>query len=199
MKSRELTVAPNLTGLDDFIKQLDFTYEMLVNAGCLGLFELGHKVIRKSQEMVPVDTGALFNSAFVDMPRVDRHLLLVRIGYGGANAQTNPKTGKSSDFYAVDVHENFRMRHAHGRKAKFLEIPYLWVARSRMVPFMAEHLSVVFLGAPPRWLQGPTSQSMRFWLRRGGREFALPKRNSSRIPKEVSSAFKELQKNRRDW
>lgn len=42
---------------------------------------------------------------------------------GGANNVLNPKTGKPVRWYAARVHEDLKMPHAPGKKAKFLEDP----------------------------------------------------------------------------
>lgn len=67
---------------------------------------------------VPRDTEALANSAFIEQDANGD----VDFGYGGDNAQTNPKTGESSEDYMVEVHERLDLYHPVG-KAKFLEDP----------------------------------------------------------------------------
>jgi len=65
----------------------------------------------RSQELVPVDTGALQRSFFMS---ADQRVggVVVYMGYGRYG---NP-------WYAALVHENMFFRHAKGKSAKFLEI-----------------------------------------------------------------------------
>ena|SRR5690242_17900092 len=80
-------------------------------------------IMAQSKELVPVDTGTLRASGFVLPPVQDGTVMRVELGYGGPAAKINPKTGESSDGYAVYVHENLEAHHPHGM-AKFLEIPF---------------------------------------------------------------------------
>jgi len=73
-----------------------------------GLVLAGLFLQRKSQQVVPVDTGALKASAFTRKTGVGR--------------STNVTVGYTMD-YAVFVHENLDARHKPGKTAKYLERP----------------------------------------------------------------------------
>lgn len=62
-------------------------------------------------DYVPVDTSALKNSGFVNLPEVSGSRTTVTFGFGGPAAP-----------YAVYVHEDLTKRHTVGQ-AKYLEIP----------------------------------------------------------------------------
>jgi hypothetical protein len=71
--------------------------------------DLKETVLPASQELVPVDTGALKQSGFVDGPE---------IGAGSASAEIGYDTP-----YALIQHENLALNHPHGGEPKFLETP----------------------------------------------------------------------------
>lgn len=74
------------------------------------LFEEGETIIKESKERVPVDTGALKNSGFVEPPAwVTPGLARITVGFGGPAAE-----------YAVIVHEDFEAHHETGGP-KYLE------------------------------------------------------------------------------
>lgn len=75
-------------------------------------------IMKESRGEVPVDTGALLNSAYIEQQGNGD----VVFGYGKQNAQVNSKTGKSTEDYMMAVHERLDVRHPVG-KAKFLEDP----------------------------------------------------------------------------
>lgn len=67
-------------------------------------------IFKRSQELVPVDTGALKQSGFLVVQRT-KGKIQAEIGYARANKPN----------YAVFVHENLNMRHKAPTQAKFLE------------------------------------------------------------------------------
>jgi hypothetical protein len=77
-----------------------------------------NSIMQESLSEVPVDTGALARSAFVEQQANGD----VTFGYGKEHTQTNGKTGKPTDEYMLAVHERLDVRHTTG-KAKFLEDP----------------------------------------------------------------------------
>lgn len=92
-------------------------------AAARALYEEGQVIFNKSQELVPVETGALAGSGRVTLPSVNASSVEVEIGYGGAAAP-----------YAIYVHERLDLNHRYpGAKnaraqAKFLEQPVLEAA-----------------------------------------------------------------------
>lgn len=77
------------------------------------LYEDGEELRTESQTLVPVDTGVLKNSAFVNTPQTDSQGTYVTVGYGGAAKD-----------YAVVQHEDLTLFHDDGQ-AKYLEQPFL--------------------------------------------------------------------------
>jgi hypothetical protein len=73
-----------------------------------GLKKAGLFLQRESQKIVPVDTGALKNSA------------ATRVAGQGLKTEVSVLYTQS---YAIYVHENLNARHAPGKQAKFLEAP----------------------------------------------------------------------------
>lgn len=88
------------------------------------LYLEGQRIINESKPLVPVDTGALRASGYVEPPVTQGRVITVTLGYGGPAAQVNPKSGESTEGYAIYVHENLEAHHPVGQ-AKFLEQPFL--------------------------------------------------------------------------
>lgn len=87
------------------------------------LYREAQGIMAASQGLVPVDTTALRSSGYVAQPIRDGNTVRVELGYGGPAARINPKTGKSTDAYALYVHENLEAFHPVG-SAKYLELPF---------------------------------------------------------------------------
>ena len=77
------------------------------------LYQEAELVMTASKDQVPVDTGTLKNSGFVNDPDVNGGEIAVVLGYGGA-----------ASAYALKQHEDLTLRHDDGN-AKFLERPVL--------------------------------------------------------------------------
>jgi len=79
----------------------------------------------ESQVQVPVDTGTLKSSASIEEPVHTAGAISVTLGYaiGDKASLINPKSGKTVEEYAVDVHEITDVFHMEPTKAKFLEDP----------------------------------------------------------------------------
>lgn len=87
------------------------------------LYKEGLGIMASSQGLVPVDTSALRSSGYVAEPTFEGSETEVLLGYGGPAAKINPKTGESTDSYALYVHENLDAFHKVGT-AKYLEMPF---------------------------------------------------------------------------
>jgi hypothetical protein len=72
----------------------------------------GEELIAEAKEEVPVDTGALLASGFVEQPEIQGDTVTVRCGFGGPATE-----------YAFYVHEKLDVYHPTG-KPKFLEDPF---------------------------------------------------------------------------
>lgn len=87
------------------------------------IYQEAEGILAQSKPLVPVDTGSLRASGYVEMPEIDANKVTVAFGYGGPASIKNPKTGEPTDTYAIYVHENLDAHHKVGM-AKFLEIPF---------------------------------------------------------------------------
>lgn len=92
------------------------------------LYREGQGILAASEPLVPVDTAALKSSGYVEPPKREGDHVEVTLGYGGPAAKVNPKTGESTDGYALKVHEDMEAFHKVGT-AKFLEMPFNQAAR----------------------------------------------------------------------
>ncbi len=93
-------------------------------AGGVGMVKIARRVINHSKTMVPVDTGALKASAYVESANYGKEVVSVDFGYCGEDgryAQINPKTGVPTSEYVMEQHENLYYKHPTGGEAKFLE------------------------------------------------------------------------------
>jgi len=81
-------------------------------------------IIDQAKGIVPVDTGTLAGSGYVAEPVRDGNKVRVDLGFGGPAAKINPKTGESSEGYALHVHEDLESFHPSGGIALYLEIPF---------------------------------------------------------------------------
>lgn len=94
-----------------------------------GLIKAAKTVMEQSLVQVPVDTGALKSSATdefeVTYSNIGVPQMSVTFGYaiGEKAAIINPKTGRTVDQYAIEVHEIGDVYHAEPTKYKFLEDP----------------------------------------------------------------------------
>ena len=111
-----------VTGIDVIRKRLDYFCTRFPNQVAAALKQEAELTMTESKGEVPVDTGSLRNSGFVDEPKIDGNQISVKIGYGGVATKVNPKTGEVTTTYAVIVHEDTTMNHTVGN-AKFLENP----------------------------------------------------------------------------
>lgn len=97
-----------------FSKQFD----RMALAAASGLFELGNDILRRSDELIPVDTGTAKGSGRVMFsPGAGGPRVVVGYGYG---EKTNPKTGEPAIGYVIPLHERVEVPHETGQ-AKFLE------------------------------------------------------------------------------
>lgn len=75
------------------------------------------ELMAESRSQVPVDTGALQDSSYIEETPDG-----LKFGYGGAHAQFNSKRNEYTTEYQLAVHERLDVYHTNG-KAKFLEDP----------------------------------------------------------------------------
>jgi hypothetical protein len=85
----------------------------VVHAAAASLYQSAEAVMTSAkEEYVPVDTGALRDSGFVELPEIDGSNVLVTMSFGGPAVD-----------YAVIVHEDMTARHPHGGGPKYLQQP----------------------------------------------------------------------------
>lgn len=108
-----------------------------------GLYREAQGIMAQSKPLVPVDTGSLRASGYVDEPVIEGTAAIgkqitVNFGYGGVASKINPKTGEPTGEYALYVHENLEAFHKVGI-AKYLEVPFS-AARSGMSERLADYV-----------------------------------------------------------
>lgn len=100
-----------ITGGKEILKNLHDVQASEARRLETGLVKAGFYLQRKSMLVVPVDTGALKNSAYT-AKRFSGLRTEVYVGY--------------TQSYAIYVHEIITNKHANGTMAKFLEYPMYW-------------------------------------------------------------------------
>jgi len=117
--------------MSDFIKSSDikeFSVKLtryLIKAKTQGRKtnkDLAEEILRESELEVPKVSGTLASAQFIiDTENVNGK---IQFGYGGPNAQVNPKTGISTNDYMLRMHEDLSLEHPVG-KSKFLRDPFI--------------------------------------------------------------------------
>ena len=87
------------------------------------VYKFGNTEMREMKRLVPVDTGTLKDSGYVEKPKRDGSRVMLELGFGGA-----------AEAYALYVHEDLDAFHENGQ-AKFVEMPL-----SESAPFFAERV-----------------------------------------------------------
>lgn len=101
-----------ISGTEQLLKALLVSNEAIVKETGRLLYYEATQVFDRSQDIVPIDTGALRSSGFVQQPEVKGNEISVTVAYGGAAAP-----------YAVIQHENLEYHHEPPTQAKYLETP----------------------------------------------------------------------------
>lgn len=103
-----MALVMGVEGVKEVLQNLKKSHWLIGDQVAVGLKRAGLFIQRESQKIVPVDTGALKNSAFT---RADGRgwNTLVQVGY--------------TQGYAIYVHENLEAKHKKGKVAKYLEKP----------------------------------------------------------------------------
>lgn len=113
-------------GLQETILSLQRSGMDIVQASKAGLYRVGQQIMADSKEhYVPVDTGVLRASGYVEPPTQSGSVVTVTLGYGGA-----------AQAYATVQHEDLSFHHTVGQ-AKYLEIParlHMGGAAASLVP-----------------------------------------------------------------
>lgn len=102
----------SLTGGAALIARLTALSARVREAAAAAMYQDAEETMTISKGLVPVDTGTLRASGFVEPPEITADNIIVRMGYGGA----------ASD-YALKVHERTDISHKVGQ-AKYLSDPF---------------------------------------------------------------------------
>lgn len=122
VKGLRVSVSCEMKGWERLLSNILRSEHRVVGAAMRALKEEADAIMEESRNQVPVDTGTLKESAYVEEPQVAGNEIVVNFGYGGPNDKVNPKSGKPASEYAIYVHERTDLKHPTG-KAKFLEDP----------------------------------------------------------------------------
>ena len=109
----------NKKGLRELDINLKKALEVIVSSVGDEAVDIALEIMAESEDEVPVATGTLQSSTFVEQLEDGT----VLFGYGVFNDLTNPKTGLKASEYMIIVHEDLTMNHPNGGKAKFFEDP----------------------------------------------------------------------------
>lgn len=129
------TIALTMADLtwDELADIIDKFPERALEVGADALTKIAYDILAASQEVVPFDTGALYDSGEVSEPYGDLESVSVDIGYGSGEVQ-----------YAIIQHENMEYKHPNGGQAKYLEQPAMEAADSfeaDLAPFFEDIFS----------------------------------------------------------
>lgn len=106
-----MTIEVRVLGQTNLLQNLHRADKVLAIRLEKGLIKAGFFLLRKSQQRVPVDTGALKASGYVRK--------------NGQGLSTEVLVGYTQS-YAIYVHEILHLRHRAPTMAKFLECPAKW-------------------------------------------------------------------------
>jgi len=127
----------NVTGLDAMQSKMDQLMPAITREVSEELYVFANDVKEASQMVVPVDTGALMNSATVKGPNKEGDVITVTIGYGGVAVG-----------YALKVHEDLdphiRWKRP-GSGPKYLENP-LKERQEKLPQFLAQAVQRAIAG-----------------------------------------------------
>lgn len=103
-----------VNGGDKVLEGLDALVAELPQAVAAALYQEAEAIMADSKaNYVPVDTGVLRDSGYVEQPEIDGNEISVTLGYGGA-----------ASAYALVQHERLDFHHTVGGP-KYLERPFL--------------------------------------------------------------------------
>lgn len=102
-------VSFGISGIEEMYKKLSKLEGFSPNAFGQAMYQEAQVEMTESKKRVPVDTGTLRASGFVEDPKRQWRNISVTMGYGGA-----------AEAYALIVHEDLEAAHTVGQ-AKYLE------------------------------------------------------------------------------
>lgn len=128
-----MKIAIDFKGGEEVMRALRLLGEKAPDAMGSALYQEGNDILRASKEIVPVDTGILKGSAFVNLPVVNGDEVSVTLGYGQAAKE-----------YAEVQHEELSYYHKPPTQAKYLEQPFQEAVDSGMDQRIARKLQQEF-------------------------------------------------------
>lgn len=102
-------VAATVQGADKVLAAVERLKARILPAASAALYQKAVQIMTASDSLVPVDTGRLRASHYVELPRFSGTVVALKMGYGAR--------------YALAVHERVFANHEHGQ-AKFLELAF---------------------------------------------------------------------------
>lgn len=121
------TVNWKVTGVREMIANLRAVASKAPKALERAVYRFGQIEMAESKRRVPVDTGTLKNSGFVEKPVRISGVITLELGYGGA-----------AEDYAIPVHEDLEAFHKTGQ-AKYLES-----VLNESAPYFAQRVAADF-------------------------------------------------------
>jgi hypothetical protein len=112
-----------LVGTREMVARIEEVAHKARRAIDKAVYKFGNTEMREMKRLVPVDTGTLKNSGYVEKPKRDGSRVMLEIGFGGA-----------AEHYAMYVHEDLDAYHENGQ-AKYVEMPL-----SESAPFFAQRV-----------------------------------------------------------
>jgi hypothetical protein len=106
------TYYANVMGADELAKALSRVPRNTEQVLSKALYEEGQMAFAESQQLTPIETGALRGSGVLHQPNIQPDKVSVALTYGGPAAP-----------YALFVHEILSSYHAAPTQAKYLELP----------------------------------------------------------------------------
>ena len=104
--------AARITGVEAVVSSLQKKAVKHKRAVRKGLMAAAERLKQASQEVVPVDTGALHDSCRIREADKGTDTKIIFVGYGSVDVD-----------YALIVHENLAMHHQPGKTAEYLRRP----------------------------------------------------------------------------
>jgi len=100
-----------LVGTNEMVARIHAVAKDVERAVDRAVYKFGNTEMREMKRLVPVDTGTLKNSGYVEKPKRMGSRVMLELGFGGA-----------AEAYAMYVHEDLDAYHENGQ-AKYVEMP----------------------------------------------------------------------------
>jgi len=125
--------------MGSFADLADKIIDTIKRTAASAMYIEAERVMTESKLHVPVDTGTLRSTGFVEKPTINNNIILVKMGYGGPAAP-----------YAKAVHDGYPPHEIRVKNAKVLAVPRKeWRGRlpgSKGLPKLSKNGEYVILG-----------------------------------------------------